>query len=85
MIVRTSNNGIDTTQNTTINNNTQQNNTPPEQSISGEAKTPMTIDRNDNDFNNNKLADIKQKVENDKYSLDLDATSQKMAQELLQR
>lgn len=50
--------------------------------ISGESQTPITIDK---DRENNKLDDIKQKIENDKYSINLDSTSEKMAQELLQK
>lgn len=82
MIIRTNASGMDHTQNTIPHNNTQQDNKT-EKSISGEAQTPMTIDNNDT--NDTKLTDIKQKVEDGKYLLDLDSTSQKMAQELLQR
>lgn len=55
----------------------------PGQPISGEANTPMTIDGEDG--RNNRVEGIKQKIESDKYPIDLDSTSKKMAQELLQK
>ena len=54
-----------------------------ERPISGEAKTPMAIDNED--IKDNKLEKIKQKIENNSYPVNLDSTSEKMAQELLQR
>lgn len=50
--------------------------------ISGESNIPMTL----NEYNNNvKVENIKDNIENGSYKMDLDSTSKKMAQELLQK